>query len=491
MIDIVFVNPGDRKLVFQDLGKDLTAIEPPYLTLSYATYLQNKGYKCEIIDANALNLAPDEVAQKIAQISPKCVALIVYGNQPSASTQNMDISIKIAKQIHSTCKVPLVMGGLHPSALPERTLREISTSRGGDLSFVIIGEGQIPLESFLQMLDGKKNLREVEGLVYFEGLEIKQNLRAPLPKNLDTLMPLAAWDLLPMDKYRAHNWHCFTQNNQRMPYASIYTSLGCPFACEFCCINTPFGKSGIRYRSPKLVVDELEILSKKYGVKNIKIIDEMFVLQDSHYMKIVDLIIERDLKFNIWCYARVDTIKAENLARMKKAGINWLALGIESANPNVRDGAAKNLRTSDIKGRVKMIKDAGIFVMGNFIFGLPDDSLQSMRETLDMAKELNCEFVNMYCAMAYPGSKLYNTALKEGWELPKSWIGFSQHSYEMLPLRSKHCTARQIVEFRDNAFNEYFTNETYLSSIEAKFGKETRQNIEEITKTKLKRRILD
>lgn len=128
-------------------------------------------------------------------------------------------------------------------------------------------------------------------------------------------MPLANWDLLPMDKYRAHNWHCFSSGGERMPYASIYTSLGCPYSCEFCCINTPFGKSTIRYRSPDLIVNELEILNRKYGVKNIKIIDEMFVLHDAHYMSIVDLIIKKELDLNIWCYARVDTIKLNNLKK--------------------------------------------------------------------------------------------------------------------------------------------------------------------------------
>ena len=492
MIDICFVNPGDRKVVFQDLGKDATALEPPYLTLSYASYLQGLGYKVQIIDANALNIAPDEVSRMIAQIKPRAVALIVYGNQPSASTQNMSITIKIAKEVKDlNTDTPLLVGGLHPSALPQLTLKELAGECEGGGLYIIEGEGPTSLKSFLQMLDGKKTIQQVEGLWYFDNNQIKNNPRAPLIRDLDEVMPIASWDLLPMDKYRAHNWHCFNQNGVRSPYASIYTSLGCPYACEFCCINTPFGKSGIRTRSPHLVVDELELLHRKYGVKNIKIIDEMFVLQDSHYMKIAELIIERGLDLNIWCYARVDTVKEANLKLMKKAGINWLALGIESANANVRDGAAKRLKVNDIKERVRMIQRNGICVMGNFIFGLPDDTLESMQETLDMAKELNCECVNLYCAMAYPGSKLYQIALKEGWELPKVWHGYSQHSYEMQPLPSKHCTAKEIVAFRDNAFNEYFTNPAYLDMIEQKFGKEVRQGIEETTKIKLKRKILE
>lgn len=485
MLDILFVNPGDRKVVFQDLGKDLTAIEPPYLTLSFATYLKNKGFSVKIIDSNALNITPEETAQIVKDLNPRLVALIVYGNQPSASTQNMTIAGKIARTIKETIILPIVMGGLHPSALPKRTLEEER------VDFVIQGEEQIPLEQLLIVLKEQTSLETVEGLWYYDNEVIKNNSKGELIKNLDDYMPIADWDMLPIDKYRAHNWHCFDDIENRSPYAAIYTSLGCPYKCMFCCINAPFGKSTIRYRSPELIVEELELLNTKYGIKNIKFIDEMFVLHEEHYMKIIDLIIEKKLDLNIWCYARVDTVKEHTLKRMKQAGINWLALGIESANPNVRDGARKKMRVKDIEEKVRLIQESGIRVIGNYIFGLPDDTHESMSETLELAKDLNCEFANMYCAMAYPGSPLYNLAVKEKWKLPDEWIGYSQHSYNMQPLSSKYVNARDIVEFRDNAFHEYFENPIYLNMLEENFGLKVRKHIEGVTKTRLRRKILE
>ena len=176
---------------------------------------------------------------------------------------------------------------------------------------------------------------------------------------------------------------------------------------------------------------------------------------------------------------------------MKRAGINWLALGIESANPDVRDGALKKMKVKDIKGVVRTIQDVGISVIGNFIFGLPDDTLDTMQETLDMALEINCEFANFYCAMAYPGSKLYGFAIKEGWELPKEWHGFSQHSYETLPLPTKHISAREVLKFRDEAFNKYFNNAGYLNMIEKKFGIHIRKHIQEMVQIRIKRKLLE
>ncbi len=485
-MDIVLINPGDRRQVFQELGDDYSAIEPPFWIAVIAAYFRNNGFNVAVIDANAENILPEETAERVNNLNPLLTAVIVYGSQPSASTQNMTIAGKICKAIKENTSSKIAIGGLHPSALPEQTLTEES------VDFVIEGEGPYTLKSLLYALkNNTSDYSAVPGLWYYKDVNIKNNPRAPLIKDLDEVLLVAAWDLLPMKKYRAHNWHCFDDIENRMPYGAIYTSLGCPYSCVFCCINAPFGKSGIRYRSPELVIKEIDVLANDYGIRNIKIVDELFVLNEKHYMTIVDMLIERNYALNIWAYARVDTVKPENLRKMKKGGINWLALGIESANPDVRDGAEKRMRVKDIGNVVQAIQDEGIRVIGNFIFGLPDDNLETMQETLGMALDLNCEFANFYCAMAYPGSKLYEIAIKEGWELPNEWHGFSQHSYETFPLPTRYLTAKEVLVFRDNAFHQYFKAQTYLDMIERKFGRKIREHIRRMTEVRLKRRLLE
>jgi radical SAM superfamily enzyme YgiQ (UPF0313 family) len=176
---------------------------------------------------------------------------------------------------------------------------------------------------------------------------------------------------------------------------------------------------------------------------------------------------------------------------MKKAGINWLGLGIESASELVRDGVNKKMRRKDVKDVVRRIQDAGIRVGANYIFGLLDDTMDTMQETLDFAMELNTELANFYCAMAYPGSKLYEIAIKEGWKLPKEWHGFSQHSYETLPLPTKYLIAKDVLKFRDDAFHKYFENPDYLNMVQQKFGKHVKEHIQKMTKTRLKRKLLE
>lgn len=483
--DIVLINPGNRRQVFQNLGDDVAGIEPPFLVAVLAAYLRGRGYSPAIIDANAENLTPDEVAGRVHGYAPLLAAVIVYGSQPSASTQNMTNAGLICRALKEHTAALVAIGGLHPSALPERTLME------EQVDFVIQGEGFVTLEQLLDCLSGgASSLESVPGLWLRQGERINHTSPAPLISHLDSYLPTAAWDLLPMHLYRAHNWHCFDDLEHRSPYGAIYTSLGCPYNCVFCCINAPFGKPGIRYRSPERVVAEIDLLVRDYGIRNLKIVDELFVLHEPHYMGIVELLIKRGYALNIWAYARVDTVKPENLAKMKRAGINWLALGIESANPEVRDSAAKRLRVEDVQQVVHAIQEAGINVIGNYIFGLPDDTLATMEETLEMALGLNCEFANLYSAMAYPGSQLYEMALENGWELPLSWHGYSQHSYECLPLPTKYVSAAEVLKFRDDAFHAYFSNPAYLEMIAEKFGQPVREHIERISAGRLKRRIL-
>lgn len=492
--DVVLINPRSRTQVYQGLGNELAAIENPVWAGLMATFVRKQGLSAEIIDAEAEELAPDEVARRITDLDPVLSVVVVYGHQPSASTQIMPASGAVAKAIKdaSPGSKVLMVGG-HVAALPGRTMEEEACD------FVGSGEGLftiVELAKALKASPGHPELSKVRGLWYRHEGKLDFTPNAPLLQNVDVEMPGIAWDLIPMEKYRAHNWHCF-EDLKRQPYAAIYTTLGCPYHCTFCCIQAPF-KSGekelglketansYRYWSPKLVGDELEKLANQ-GVRNIKIADEMFVLNKKHVMGICDEIISRGLKFNIWAYARIDTVKEGMLPKLKEAGFNWLAFGIEAANSRVQADVDKRFNEEDVYDTVAKVKAAGIHIIGNFIFGLPEDDEASMQETLDMALNLNCEFANLYSAMAYPGSPLYNMALAQNWELPEKWSGYSQHSVDSKPLRTKYLSGAEVLAFRDAAFQKYFNAPSYLNMVAEKFGQETVDHIRQMTSHKLVR----
>lgn len=489
-LDLLLINPGGREAIYQQLGADLTAIEPPLWCRLIAGYARDRGFSVEILDSEALDMGPERVAETVAVRAPALAVMVVFGHQPSASTQMMVGAGAACRAIKSLRPVqPLLIAGGHPSALPERTLAEEA------VDFVCKGEGPITVVQLLAALQAGNtaDLAQVAGLVWRgEHGRPVINASAPLLSDLDADLHGQAWDLLPMARYRAHNWQCFGDLAARQPYASIYTSLGCPYQCEFCCINAPFGSRGYRMRAPAQVVAEVDHLYREYGVKTFKIVDEMFVLNDRHVREICEGLIALGYaeQLNFWAYARVDTVKAGMLDLLRRAGIRWLALGIESASDYVRDGANKRLKRNDIVAVVREIQQSGINVIGNYIFGLPDDTLETMRETLALAKELNCEFANFYSAMAYPGSPLYKTAQEKGWALPDGWAGYSQHAYDCRPLPTDMVAAEDILKFRDAAFHDYFGDPGYLEMIGLKFGEDTRGHVEAMSVQRLARRLL-
>jgi radical SAM superfamily enzyme YgiQ (UPF0313 family) len=253
----------------------------------------------------------------------------------------------------------------------------------------------------------------------------------------------------------------------------------------------------LRTWSPDNVIGQIDRLVTEYGVTNIKIPDEMFVLNRRHVLGICDRIIERGYHLNIWAYARVDTVQDQVLEKLKAAGFNWLGLGIESGSQHVRDGVEKGrFGEREIVTTVNTIRSHGIHVAANYIFGLPDDTLDSMRVTLDLALELNTEWANFYCAMAYPGSPLYELAKQKRWPLPDDaggpgWIGYSQHAYDTLPLPTDSLTALEVLDFRDRTFHDYFLNAKYLAMLDRTFGSRVVQHVLDMCDHKVSRRHHD
>jgi anaerobic magnesium-protoporphyrin IX monomethyl ester cyclase len=493
-VDILFINPGDHKKTYQDLSKEYTAIATPAWTLLLANYTRNKGYITAIYDVNVDGWDEDTAKQVMIKYNPNLVVIMVYGHNPSASTQTMPAAGKIAHSIKTYNKdLPLAMGGTHPSALPERTLTE------EDIDYVIQGEGAYTIEGLLNFLQGREQINKVKGLWFRAGGIANFTSPAPLVENLDDELPGYAWDLLPdLNKYRAHNMHCFQYflksnvkdfSDVRSPYVAMNTSLGCPYSCSYCCINAIFGKPRIRYWSLDNVFSWIDTLFNKYGVKNIRFDDELFILSPKRVEMFCDVMIERGYSLNIWVYGRVDTIKESLLQKLKSAGVNWICLGIESGNKTVRESVNKRIN-KDIKGIVRMIQAHGIFVHGNYMFGLPEDDLNSMKETFELAVDLNCEFANFYSTMAYPGSKLYEWASKKEGYVPRNWEGFSQLGYETQPLPTKYLSPREVLAFRDEAFYNYHSSDRYLNMISAKFGEVVRKHMEKMLTLKIKRRIL-
>jgi anaerobic magnesium-protoporphyrin IX monomethyl ester cyclase len=421
-LDLLLINVGGtRKRIYQGLARDFSGIEPPSWVALTAGFTRKEGYEVNALDANALNLDYQETVEEIERQNPRFTGIIVYGQQANTSTPTMTGVGELARKIkENNPERKLVISGWHPSALPERTLREEACD------FVAEGEG---FYTYQGLLEGR-GLKDIPGLWWREGKEIAHTDRARNVENLTQELSEIAWDLLPMNRYRSYNWHGLADLDNRTKYASMFTRFGCPFQCNFCAIHATFGEKRMRDWDPQWVLKQIDHLVKTYDVKNLKINDELFVFHPEHFMPIIDGLIEREYGLNIAAFARVDATKPAYLEKLKKAGVNWLELGIESASRAVLDAATKGKYGAvDIRKKVRQIHNAGIDLCANFVFGLPKDTRQSMQETLDLAMELQPAFPSFFAAMAPPGSDLYNDALKKGIRLPDQWVGYAQQGY--------------------------------------------------------------
>ncbi len=495
-LDILFIHPNASQKIYQDLSKDFSAIEPPIWAGMLAAHCQKKGFHAEILDCGAWHLDEAQSVARIKEVNPKVSCFVVYGQQPSASSQNMDGAVLLAEALKAEFpQTKILFVGGHVAALSREVLENHSC-----IDMVCQNEGVYTISGLLRT-NLRDKLDQVNGLGYRDNGTIVLNKPSPIvsKQDLPEEMPGVAWDKLPMERYRTSLWHSYSNNCERQPFAALYTSLGCPMKCSFCMINIinrqeneySDGSAVFRYWDPNFIIRDFDHFAK-LGIKNVKIADELFVLNPTHFIKLCELIIERGYKFNIWCYSRVDTVKEQYLETLKKAGVNWLALGIESGNTRVRKDVTKGrFEDVDIRSVVQKIRGHDINVIANYIFGLPEDDLTTMQTTLDLALEMNTEEANFYSAMAYPGSPLHGEAKKKGWKLPDRYAGFSQHSYYAQPLPTKYVTAEQVLEFRDKAWMKYHTSPAFLALLKKRFGQTAVDETLRSTQIKLKRKILE
>ncbi len=506
-IDCVFVIPSNSKKSYQKLSETYSAIEPPTWALLLAQSLRSVNFKVQILDTAAENLDEKEIFKRIKILSPRLICIVAYGQNVNAGTTNMSGVTNIANYLkNNKIGKSISLVGSHPQALPKETLEKEK-----NLDFVFTNEGVYALRNVLKLENFEcSNLKNVKGIAFRENgkVVINESEKIVPTERMDIDLPGYAWDLLPfkkqpLDLYRAPMWHAEYDFKKRSPYASIQTSLGCVFKCNFCMINivnrdstdevgVASNFSGMRFWSPEFIIKEFDKLISM-GVRTIRIVDEMFLLNPKYYLPLCKELAERnkDDSLRIWSYSRIDTVKRHEILKLvRSAGIKWLALGIESGDKSVRLEVDKGkFEDVDVKKVIEKVHEADINVMANYIYGLPGDTKETIKKTFNLSLELCTAGWNTYAAMALPGSLLYKNALEKGTKLPDTYEGYSFHSFETLPLPTEKLSAKEIITLRDEAFDKYHNYEPFLRLIEKKFGKSARENIIEMTKIKLKRRI--
>ena len=381
-------------------------VHPPYLThvvsppmgIGYvSSYLKREGHDVSLLDLNISPVGREGIVDRVKRYRPDLIGIPIM-------CTGMDQVRDVVHVIKSACAVPIVLGGSQASALPEHSLR----FTGAD--YVVVGEGEVTTAELASALDSTSGVEGVLGLGYLAEGEFVMNEPRPLVKDLDTL-PMPDWDLIAPKNYRIAP---ILSSAKAFSIAPIVTSRGCPFDCTFCAGKSIWGKS-YRYRQAVPVVDEIEMLIKDYGVREIFMGDDNFNLKTAHALDICEEIMRRGLMFPWACPngVRVDSLTPELLATMKRSGCHLLGLGIESGDQKVLDRAKKSLDLSIVPRVCDDISRAGITAVGFFVLGLPGDTLATIEKTIWFSKALSLKRAWFNILAPYPGSELFETYLKD------------------------------------------------------------------------------
>lgn len=394
---------------------------PPLGLLYIASYLRALGHTVKILDAcvegwdrragyakglDYKGLTKDEIKAAVSGFSPDMV-----GISWKFTRQERAFEITLSAVKEAAKGVPVVIGGAHPTTNPQTVLDKY------DIDFIALGEGEEIIRNLIDSLNKGHSLKKIDGIAYRDNGGVVINEKVSYIKDLDAL-PFPARDIIPMEKYFSDNLKNSYEGDVRdHPKSTIVTSRGCPERCTFCAIKGVWGRK-YRSRSPENVVDEIEEMVNKYGVREIHFLDDNLTLDKERAAGIFDLIVERGLKFSWRTPNGVSskTIDPALISKMKASGCYKLSLGIESGNARIlNDVIKKNLDLEKVKQVNLWIKEAGLGREGFFILGMPGEDSDTIMDTINLALEMDLDSAAFFSAQPFPGTELFKMCSDKGY----------------------------------------------------------------------------
>ena len=403
---ILLINPSLREA---DVGHYSKSIEKqrgiyPPLGLAYiASSLEQHAHKVKIIDCDTDIILLKNIGEIYRDYDPDLTGIY---HMTWTFGQAKGIAQEI-RAINSEAKI--VVGGPNVSSFPKLTLKY------GGFDYAVKGEGEITINELVDAIErGDNGLEKIHGLVFKQnnGNRIVKNPDRPLIPDIDT-NPFPAWHLLPLNKY----FDVFTREKK---FATMITSRGCPFNCTFCDKKNRMGRKW-RARTPENVLDEIEMLNTKYKIREFMFFDDTFTVNRKRVLELCKGIKERKLDI-IWeCRARVDQIDRELLAKMRDGGCYRIRYGMESGDDEILKVMKKGIAVSQIRDCAKITKEEGIENFAYFMMGSPQETPETLEKTLNLALEIDPDFVSFSKTILIPGCDMLDWAANNGYIAPNHW----------------------------------------------------------------------
>jgi anaerobic magnesium-protoporphyrin IX monomethyl ester cyclase len=394
----------------------------PQVSLAQMAALLHPTYKIKIVDANAERMGWEEFTKLLDKYQPR-----YYLTQVTAPTLENDMYGCFLAHSRGAKTIAF---GTHVTPIPRETLRPYPS-----LDFVLVGEPDLSIRDLLDHLEGKIDQRPadiqklfadhdplykpafnedgsvdlggIRGLAWRNGEEIVVNLPRLFIKDLNDL-PIPMHELLPLQKYR--------MPLIKGPFTFIVSSRGCPAGCTYCIKHVSYQYTA-RLRSPKLIMEELWQL-KKHGINNIHMYADLFTVNRDQVVELCQLMIVEKINIRWTCNSRVDYVDEEMLNLMAQAGCWLISWGIESGNEQILKHAHKGAYPDKAEKSLIWAKKAGIKNWGYFIIGLPGETEETIRQTIDFSKKLPLDIALFHVAAPYPGTPFFFEVVENGWFRP-------------------------------------------------------------------------
>jgi radical SAM superfamily enzyme YgiQ (UPF0313 family) len=430
----------------------------PQVSLAQMAALLDPPYKVKVIDANAVRMDWDEFAREIERCRPR-----YYMTQLTAPTLENDMyGCFLAKARGATT----IAFGTHVTPIPRESMRPYPA-----LDFVLLGEPDLTIRDLMDHLenridersgeilrlferhdpdykpsftdDGEVDLSGIKGLVWRDGEEIVVNFPRPFIQDLND-MPVPRHDLLPLFEYR--------MPLIKGPFTFIVTSRGCPAGCTYCIKHVSYQYS-VRLRSPEKLMEELWLL-KDLGIHNIHMYADLFTVNRDQVVDLCKRMIDEAIDIKWTCNSRVDYVDKEMLELMAQAG-NWLiSWGIESGNEQILRHAKKGAYPDKAQRALRWAREAGIKNWGYFIIGLPGETEETIRQTIDFSKQLPLDIALFHVAAPYPGTPFFFEVVENEWFRPGTrWEQVDMDKGTVLDY--PNLPAERILYWQKRAFREW------------------------------------
>jgi radical SAM superfamily enzyme YgiQ (UPF0313 family) len=444
-MNVLLVNPPYTNFEgMKESGGHMMSLGLAYL----ASYLR-KHLDCRIsiLDIEVRGLNYEEVKESIKKENADIIGI-------TCLTPTIPHVFKIAEIIKKEInpKSIIVAGGIHPTALPEETIRNPF------IDFVAVGEGESTFYELVKTIKEKRrDFNKINGLYFKREGKIVATPPRELIADLDEI-PFPARDLFDLSLY----YSAPTKKVSSDPAGPILTSRGCAFNCIHC-ISRKIWKGRVRFRSVQNVIKEMEECINKFGIKQFNIYDDTFTLNRERAMKICDEIIKRRWEIAWVSFSRVNTISKELAKKMKKAGCKKISFGLESGSQKVLDLMRKQATTEMGRKAVEMVVKQGILAHASFMFGNVGETEETIKETIKVAKSLPLDNATFFITSPVPGTDLYEISKKVGFITKDTkWTEFAPLTNTSPILVQRNVSKERLVYWQKRAFREFYLRPKYI-----------------------------